>query len=87
MIWDAEMEQDRVVMTHLSRDGDEGYPGDVLVTVTFQLTVDNKLVIAMKAAATKPTPVNITNHAYFNLAGHVSRDMFRLYKCTLVILN
>lgn len=75
MVWDAEMEQDRVVMTHLSRDGDEGYPGDALVTVTFQLTVDNKLVIAMKAAATKPTPINITNHAYFNLAGHVSRDM------------
>ncbi|XP_046671998.1 galactose mutarotase-like isoform X2 [Homalodisca vitripennis] len=72
VIWDAVMEEDRVIMTYLSREGEEGYPGDVLTTVTYQLTADNRLIIGVRASVTKPTPVNITNHSYFNLAGHAS---------------
>lgn len=66
------MGSDRVTMTYLSPDGEEGYPGAVLTTVTFQLTPDNRLIIGIRASVTRPTPINITNHAYFNLAGHVS---------------
>ncbi|XP_054266153.1 galactose mutarotase-like isoform X2 [Macrosteles quadrilineatus] len=72
VIWDAFMGPDRVTMTYLSPDGEEGYPGAVLTTVTFQLTPDNRLIIGIRASVTRPTPVNITNHAYFNLAGHAS---------------
>lgn len=71
--WDAHLGPDRVVMTYLSRDGEEGYPGAVLATTTYQLTPDNRLIICYKASVTKPTPVNMTNHSYFNLAGHVRK--------------
>lgn len=72
VIWSTHVHKDKVVMSHMSRDGDEGYPGDVITTTTFQLTADNRLFITMEAVTTKPTPVNLTNHSYFNLAGHVS---------------
>jgi aldose 1-epimerase len=74
VIWDAEMGPDRVIMTYLSP-----YPGAVLTTVTFQLTPDNQLIIGIRASVTRPTPVNITNHAYFNLAGHVSNTALFSY--------
>lgn len=70
VIWSTDVQKDKVVMSHLSCHGDEGYPGDVIVTTTFQLTADNRLFITMEAVATKPTPINLTNHSYFNLAGH-----------------
>ena len=72
-MWDATIDDDRVVMTYISADGEEGYPGAVLATVIYELTSTNRLVILMKAAVTKPTLVNLTNHSYFNLAGHVSK--------------
>lgn len=71
-IWDAVIDRDRVIMTYVSADGEEGYPGTVLTTVIFQLTPDNRLAILMKAAVSKPTLVNLTNHTYFNIAGHAS---------------
>lgn len=71
-LWDAVIDQDRVIMTYVSPDGEEGYPGTVLATVIFQLTPDNRLAILMKAAVSKPTLVNFTNHTYFNIAGHAS---------------
>lgn len=52
--------------------GEDGLPGDVDVTVKYTLTNDHRLIIDFHAVTTKATPINLTNHAYFNLAGDVS---------------
>ena len=58
-----------VRLTYTSPDGEENFPGALTVTVTYTLTDDNSLIIAYTAKTTKPTPVNLTNHSYFNLSG------------------
>ncbi len=52
--------------------GEDGFPGEVDVTVKYKLTNDHRLIIDFYATTTKPTPINMTNHAYFNLAGDVN---------------
>lgn len=52
---------------YTSPDGEEGYPGTLSLSVTFRLTTTNELVIEYEAQTDKPTPVNLTNHAYWNL--------------------
>jgi aldose 1-epimerase len=64
-----------VTLTHVSTDGNEGYPGELTVTVTYCLTEASELRIDYRATADRPTIVNLTHHSYFNLAGHDSGDI------------
>ncbi|KAF7390192.1 hypothetical protein HZH68_012049 [Vespula germanica] len=83
-VWNATIENDSVVMTLLSEDGDEGFPGAVIASATFRLSNDGELCIEMKSFTSKPTPINLTNHAYFNLAGH-GTNAEELYKHRIVL--
>ncbi|KZC13017.1 Aldose 1-epimerase [Dufourea novaeangliae] len=69
-VWDSYIAGCSVVMSYLSPDGEEGYPGAVLTTIRFKLTMDNKLDICMRATTSKPTIVNLSHGSMFNLAGH-----------------
>ncbi|KAF4350937.1 hypothetical protein G4B88_029103, partial [Cannabis sativa] len=65
-----------IVFTYHSRDGEQGFPGDVLVTATYTLFGHGKLAVIMTAKAlNKPTPVNLAQHTYWNLGGHTSGDI------------
>jgi aldose 1-epimerase len=72
VVWVAEplAEQNAVRMTYVSRDGEEGFPGEVKTVLTYTLTEAGELKIDYAAESTQATPFNITNHTYFNLAGH-----------------
>jgi aldose 1-epimerase len=73
VVWKAEPVHEgdgaAVRFTYDSPDGDEGFPGRVLVTVVYRLTDNNELHLEYTAKTDKATPVNLTNHSYFNLGG------------------
>jgi len=64
-----------VRFTYLSKDGDEGFPGNLNCSVTYTLTNNDELKISYEATTDKPTIVNLTNHSYLNLAGAGSGDV------------
>jgi aldose 1-epimerase len=68
-LWQAKPNRNSLVFTMSSYDGEEGYPGNLDVSVTYTLTDENELIIDYVATTDKATPVNLTNHAYFNLKG------------------
>jgi aldose 1-epimerase len=75
-VWNGKQIGDHAVELELfSEHGDEGYPGNLNVKVTYTLTDNNELVIAYEATTDRPTIVNLTNHAYFNLNGEGNGDI------------
>lgn len=77
-VWEcvsAEPDSSTVSFELKSSDGDEGFPGNLDVVVTYTLTDDNALDIHYEAVSDKDTVVNLTNHSYFNLNGHNSGDI------------
>ena len=70
VIWRGEQTKaNQVTFRYVSPDGEEGYPGELSVEVVYTLTDEHELTIEYTASTTKPTVLNLTNHAYFNLSG------------------
>lgn len=81
-IWRSEAGQcgcgaDRIKFYYTSEDGEEGFPGNVDVTVVYRLSADGELAIRYLAEADKMTPMALTNHSYFNLDGYEKQDISR----------
>ena len=79
VLWNAEPFRNEgsvgVVFNYTSDDMEEGYPGILRVRVSYALTDQNQLIVDYQATTSKPTPINLTQHSYWNLAGDGSRDI------------
>ncbi|MFD1449024.1 aldose epimerase family protein [Oceanobacillus profundus] len=79
VIWDAEVfdkgDTAGVQFKYFSPDGEEGYPGNIDLKITYTLNNENELVISYDAITDKKTPLAMTNHSYFNLSGNLKRDI------------
>lgn len=76
VVWNYYMSEreNYVEFTHFNPDRAQGFPGDLEVKVRYTLTEDNELKLSYEAVSDKDTVVNLTNHSYFNLSGHKSKD-------------
>lgn len=74
-VWEAKVKEDKLVFTMHSPDGEEGYPGNLTLTVTYGWSDDNELSILYEASTDQDTLLNVTNHAYFNLNGEGNGDI------------
>ncbi len=78
VVWDAAIVNDTtptLLLSYLSKDGEEGYPGNLKVSVRYTLTNDDELEIEYNAETDKPTYVNLTQHNYYNLTGDVNNTI------------
>lgn len=71
----TEQGRDRLTLTYLAKDGEEGYPGNLQITITYTLCDDNTLTIDYHARTDQKTIVNLTNHSYYNLKGRGNGDI------------
>lgn len=79
-VWDAEQVDEQTLrLTYLSKDGEEGFPGNLNVTVTYTLTDNNAIDLQYEATTDKATVVNLTNHSYFNLSGKLDTQILDHY--------
>ena len=70
VVWDARQTDPQTLeLKYTAADGEEGFPGELKVTVTYHLTDENEVEISYHATTSKPTVLNLTNHSYFNLSG------------------
>lgn len=75
-VWECHVEGEQLKMSYTSIDGEEGYPGTVKVDAVYHLNEDNELLLHYTATTDKTTIINMLNHVYFNLAGHVRTSAF-----------
>jgi aldose 1-epimerase len=79
VLWDSSLPAgvngSSVELRYVSRDGEENYPGTLSVSVVYELTDDNELIISYRADTDKPTIINLTNHTYFNLSAGESETI------------
>jgi aldose 1-epimerase len=79
-LWEAnpiEGKEQALELTYLSKDEEEGFPGNLQVKVTYTLTEDNSIKIDYYGVSDKDTVINLTNHSYFNLSGHASGNILK----------
>lgn len=75
-VWEAQSVSDHsIIFTTISEDGEDGFPGNLFVNVTYTLTNDNAIAITYEATTDRPTVINLTNHCYFCLSGDPSHDV------------
>ena len=76
VVWDMISKTDSsLTLRYLSPDGEAGFPGNLAVTLTYTLTYKDALLINYEATTDKPTVLNISNHSFFNISGHLEKDV------------